>query len=829
MIQIHQAAAAQSTGVALHEDSEQAVADGATADAVPDDTQTPGGDPLAKFAAMYGMHEDVQRFAAPPRQGGTTEEVPAPKPADKEAEVQRQAQALMSEGVKLLLAKRYDEAIRKFDQGYRLYPSPNFVLNKAAALFDSGRYAEAREQYEKYLSYPDAPRADEVKEQLQRIDDELEKADPGMKHARKEAQALNDAGLKALKEHRYNEAIELFDQGFRIRPHPTFMLNKAAALFDSGRYAEAKLAYEQYLTYPDAPRADEARRQIERADAALGGQQVTAADVVEARKQLEQGQKAFAAGRYDEALAAFQEAYAHNPMPESKFYQASCFEKLGRPYAAADAYAEYVRIKPDAKDAAQLTRRVEQLRSDADKQPITQSGLAGGQEWMSRGLRLLRAHRYDEAVEAFRAGFRTYPSEKLILNEAAALLDSGRYAEAARAYERYLATPDAPRADEARAALEQAHAGMQTEQARDAFDAAQQAVLDKRYDDALKLFEKAYDLKPLPEFKYNQARCLEMLGRNYAAISRYGQYLAASPDAKDAGKVRGHLAELRVKADASPITASGEAGGYEWMTRGMRLSQQQKFNEAAAAFQEGFRTYPDRDFIRYEAKALLDAGRYADADLAYQTYLADPQAPHADTVRAEQREARSHLGGEAATATGVAKSERMMEEGRTLYFAGRYSDALEVFRDAYALNPRPELLYNQAGCLEKMGLRELAASKFGEYLEAAPSAADAGVVKKHIETLHANALKAAQEAFDRGQATYLAGRYPEAARAFAEAYEQKPFPQILYNLAASYEKAGDMARAVENYQLYLKMSPDAPDADRTRKHIEILLAKPAGQ
>ena len=51
-----------------------------------------------------------------------------------------------------------------------------------------------------------------------------------------------------------------------------------------------------------------------------------------------------------------------------------------------------------------------------------------------------------------------------------------------------------------------------------------------------------------------------------------------------------------------------------------------KYNEAVAAFDEGFRTYPDSKFTLNKAAALLDSGRYAEADLAYQSYLSDPNA-----------------------------------------------------------------------------------------------------------------------------------------------------------------------------------------------------------
>jgi tetratricopeptide (TPR) repeat protein len=355
------------------------------------------------------------------------------------------------------------------------------------------------------------------------------------------------------------------------------------------------------------------------------------------------------------------------------------------------------------------------------------------------------------------------------------------------------------------------------------FDKASEAFKAGRYEEALQAYERAYDYKPFAEFKYNQAVCLEKLGRNYAAVSRFGQYLAEKPDAADAGKVRAHLVKLRETADKAPITASGEAGGYEWMTRGLRLAQQQRHGEAVNAFQEGFRTYPDRDFIRYEAKALLDSGRYAEADLAYQTYLSDPKAPHAETVRAEQQQARSHMvGGKEATATGVAESQRLLDEGVKLFKSGRFADALQAFERAYELNPLSLLRFNQAACLDKMGKRELAAQRYDAYLKEAPNAPDAAQVQAHIKKLHADALKAAQDAFDRGEKAFNAGRFKEAAGAFAEAYEQKPLPQILYNIAASHDKAGDRSRAVQNYQLYLSMAPDAADAAKVRKRIEQL-------
>jgi outer membrane protein assembly factor BamD (BamD/ComL family) len=86
-------------------------------------------------------------------------------------------------------------------------------------------------------------------------------------------------------------------------------------------------------------------------------------------------------------------------------------------------------------------------------------------------------------------------------------------------------------------------------------------------------------------------------------------------------------------------------------------------------------------------------------------------------------------------------------------------------------------------------------------------------------------LRAAQRAFDQGQKAWNEGRWTDAAHHFADAYAQRPFPQFLYNVGASLHKAGDTMGAVKAYQQYLNAMPDAPDADKVRKAIQMLLEK----
>src|SRR5690606_2422345 len=90
----------------------------------------------------------------------------------------------------------------------------------------------------------------------------------------------------------------------------------------------------------------------------------------------------------------------------------------------------------------------------------------------------------------------------------------------------------------------------------------------------------------------------------------------------------------------------------------------------------------------------------------------------------------------------------------------------------------------------------------------------------------ADALKKAQASFDAAQTEYLQGNYDAAAQGFQEAYAARPFPQFLYNVAASFHMKGKKTsdveaykKAVEFYRQYLKEEPNASDKAKVEKSI----------
>jgi len=74
---------------------------------------------------------------------------------------------------------------------------------------------------------------------------------------------------------------------------------------------------------------------------------------------------------------------------------------------------------------------------------------------------------------------------------------------------------------------------------------------------------------------------------------------------------------------------------------------------------------------------------------------------------------------------------------------------------------------------------------------------------------------------------YAAKRYEDAIAAFEAAYDADPLPKYLFNAGRSYQKLGNLAKAVHYFERYLEEEPDAKDredvellAEVTRKKLE---------
>ena len=90
--------------------------------------------------------------------------------------------------------------------------------------------------------------------------------------------------------------------------------------------------------------------------------QVRAAD---ARELFQSGSKALQAGKADEALKDFEEAYAAQPAPSLLFYIGEAHRALGHRAKAEQSYRKYIEAQPGGPKIAEAKKRFAELRAQA--------------------------------------------------------------------------------------------------------------------------------------------------------------------------------------------------------------------------------------------------------------------------------------------------------------------------------------------------------------------------------------------------------------------------------------------------------------------------------
>jgi tetratricopeptide (TPR) repeat protein len=87
------------------------------------------------------------------------------------------------------------------------------------------------------------------------------------------------------------------------------------------------------------------------------------------------------------------------------------------------------------------------------------------------------------------------------------------------------------------------------------------------------------------------------------------------------------------------------------------------------------------------------------------------------------------------------------------------------------------------------------------------------------------ARQRALELYDRGKASFQAGRFEESLGWLEQAYAVEPAPVLLYNMGRAHEARGDLGAAIAAYDRYLRQAEQVPDRAAIEAHLVALRAQ----
>lgn len=170
---------------------------------------------------------------------------------------------------------------------------------------------------------------------------------PPVADERMRAEGEYARGERLQAEGRYAEAIRAFDAAEVASPAPRNWLRIGECQEALGQLVSALEAYHRYLRSAGEP-AESVRRHVAQVEAQSGDRT---------------GRRMAEAGRWKEALAAFEQAEAAEPRPERWRDLGDCFAHLGELRRARDAWRRYLEERPVAPDAIEVRARI----ADYDK------------------------------------------------------------------------------------------------------------------------------------------------------------------------------------------------------------------------------------------------------------------------------------------------------------------------------------------------------------------------------------------------------------------------------------------------------------------------------
>jgi iron complex outermembrane receptor protein len=150
-----------------------------------------------------------------------------------------------------------------------------------------------------------------------------------------------------------------------------------------------------------------------------------------------------------------------------------------------------------------------------------------------------------------------------------------------------------------------------------------------------------------------------------------------------------------------------------------------------------------------------------------------------------------------------ADARKYFQRGMAFIDAGEYKQGIQELERAYQIRPHRNVLFNIARAYASWGRTQKAIEYFERYLASDPR--DKESVEATLGELRKR--QRLRTMVDQGMREIKAGRHLEGVTLLRRAYDERPHPNLLFNIARAYEDAGQDATAIDFYRRYLRSNP----------------------